>query len=635
MTEELPKGELCISSLQTKSDFVTLEHLTDKAIVNISASEKKLFVIFEDVNGDKKLTPLHAPEVDELDSTFTENTVMSHTGDLQYRSVDLYGKVGNVSDIKYSKSMTLLTNDKAQTYIFGYGNLGALGCGVRSVCNQPKLIKNLENVPVKSIAVGDSHCLALSEFGDVYSWGRGIEGQLGQKNYQVTAYPTRCSFFDNLDAKHMKEFVKTTIVESLSEVDQNEPLKLQVVSEKSDFARGKSQAINLKTASKPPSFKQMENEPPNDILNTKIQIPANTRCKSFVEKSWFPFSVSTEKCDFKHQASVNFVITPTGEGKTIDPKIVFKADVERAAYSHYAEKQGEKSKEEELFETVQMMYSHERLLQFDRIKVDFLYATGNHSFALTNFRTLYGWGENLCGQLGLPIKTGYSTPELIKIKELVLELSCQKTHTLLITTNLNLYSAGLNNYYQTGLGPDKHYTPFKRIENDLDGNPLPKIKAAATTSCYSIAVSLSNQIYCWGCCFLDSNPKNMYPRKKVFPGMRDIISVHAINSMILIFRRPSEHFEESYNNDQLEVSKLPVSYQKKNDFAKANNLDVPRNTESSGLPVKQINADSDRIPSPTSHAPSQPSVIGKSERASQMPEDPETKSMKASILNEN
>lgn len=634
MAEELPKGELCISSLQTKSDFVTLEHLTDKAIINISASEKKMFVIFEDTNGEKKMTPLHAPEVDELDSTFTENTVMSHTGDLQYRAVDLYSKVGNISDIKCSKSMTLLRNDKAQTYIFGYGNLGALGCGVRSVCSEPKLIKKLENVPVKSIAVGDSHCLALSTFGDMYSWGRGIEGQLGQKNFQVTAYPTRCSFFDNLDAKQMKDFIKTVPIETLSEDDQNGPSNFQVVPEKSEYIRGKSQDLNLKTLSKPTSFKAIENEPPNNVLTSKLPPAQNGRSKSFVEKSWFPLSVSTEVCDWKHQASVNFAVTPTADCRPVDPKIIFKEDVERAACNRYEEKNSKRTKEEELFETIQMQYSPERLLQLDRIKVDVLYATGNHSFALTNFRTLYGWGENLCGQLGLPIKTGYPTPELIKIKELVLELSCQKTHTLLITTNLNLYSAGLNNYYQTGLGPDKHYTPFKRIENDLDGNPLPKIKAAATTSCYSIAVSLSNQIYCWGCCFLDSNPKNMYPRKKVFPGMRDIISVHAINSTILVFRRPSEHHDESYNTDQLEVTK-PLTYPKRNDFVKKVDEDLKRKTEENGLAIKLTNTDVYPMDTPTSRAPSQQSSMGKSEKASQLPEDPDAKSIKASILNAN
>jgi len=41
------------------------------------------------------------------------------------------------------------------------------------------LIEKLSNKKIVSLACGLYHSLALSNIGDVYSWGRGFEGQLG------------------------------------------------------------------------------------------------------------------------------------------------------------------------------------------------------------------------------------------------------------------------------------------------------------------------------------------------------------------------------------------------------------------------------------------------------------------------
>jgi len=44
---------------------------------------------------------------------------------------------------------------------------------------RPRFISKLENRKIIAIACGAFHTLALTEIGDLYSWGRGFEGQLG------------------------------------------------------------------------------------------------------------------------------------------------------------------------------------------------------------------------------------------------------------------------------------------------------------------------------------------------------------------------------------------------------------------------------------------------------------------------
>lgn len=52
------------------------------------------------------------------------------------------------------------------------------------------LLKPLQNKRVVKVACGESHSLVLTDKADVYSWGRGFEGQLGlSKTIEVSSTP--------------------------------------------------------------------------------------------------------------------------------------------------------------------------------------------------------------------------------------------------------------------------------------------------------------------------------------------------------------------------------------------------------------------------------------------------------------
>ena len=95
-----------MASVQTKTDFVVLEHLSSRPIVCICASEKKMFVIFEDEGGVRKVSPLHSPDVDEFDFSGTYTNTFSQMGE-SFRATDLYSQTGKVADIKCSQNRTL------------------------------------------------------------------------------------------------------------------------------------------------------------------------------------------------------------------------------------------------------------------------------------------------------------------------------------------------------------------------------------------------------------------------------------------------------------------------------------------------------------------------------------------------
>jgi alpha-tubulin suppressor-like RCC1 family protein len=59
-----------------------------------------------------------------------------------------------------------------------------LGTGLEYDINSPSVVQIKPNAQLISISCGLFHNLALLETGEVYSWGCGLEGQLGHGNFE-------------------------------------------------------------------------------------------------------------------------------------------------------------------------------------------------------------------------------------------------------------------------------------------------------------------------------------------------------------------------------------------------------------------------------------------------------------------
>jgi hypothetical protein len=88
-----------------------------------------------------------------------------------------------------------LTAD-GKVYGSGKSYFGVVGLGGYRSADKPVLIPNLANIRIVQIACGKYHSLALSNIGDIYSWGMGFEGQLGLTGpYEVASSPRYLNFF--------------------------------------------------------------------------------------------------------------------------------------------------------------------------------------------------------------------------------------------------------------------------------------------------------------------------------------------------------------------------------------------------------------------------------------------------------
>ncbi|KAM7252649.1 hypothetical protein ACFE04_008158 [Oxalis oulophora] len=93
------------------------------------------------------------------------------------------------------------SHSPSQVFSWGWGDFGRLGHGNSSDLFTPQPIKLLQGLRVKQIACGDSHCLAVTFQGQVLSWGRNQNGQLGLDTTEDSPVPQNIQAFQGIPIK--------------------------------------------------------------------------------------------------------------------------------------------------------------------------------------------------------------------------------------------------------------------------------------------------------------------------------------------------------------------------------------------------------------------------------------------------
>ena len=84
-----------------------------------------------------------------------------------------------IAHISCGADHTLLLSNTGCVYSLGLGSRGQLGHGDILERKEPAIVEALAGVGMKMVACGSWHSLVLSIYGDVYSWGWNEHGQLG------------------------------------------------------------------------------------------------------------------------------------------------------------------------------------------------------------------------------------------------------------------------------------------------------------------------------------------------------------------------------------------------------------------------------------------------------------------------
>ena len=111
--------------------------------------------------------------------------------DAQMRQAPL--AVGEEHSIFLDKEGRLLTcgRDHTRAPTLAYAVDPAVNFDVRREIGPPTPVPSMQDRCIVSVASSDSHCLALSAEGEVYSWGAGLYGALGHGDEDTRAVPCR------------------------------------------------------------------------------------------------------------------------------------------------------------------------------------------------------------------------------------------------------------------------------------------------------------------------------------------------------------------------------------------------------------------------------------------------------------
>ena len=112
--------------------------------------------------------------------------------------------------------------------------------------------------------------------------------------------------------------------------------------------------------------------------------------------------------------------------------------------------------------------------------------------ALKTDGTLWSWGYNIYGQLGLGNSTYYSSPKQIGALTTWLTVSCGNYHTVAIKTDGTIWSWGENGYGQLGLGTTTGMSSPNQVGS------LTNWKSTACGSSHTVAIKTDGTIWSWG-----------------------------------------------------------------------------------------------------------------------------------------
>ncbi|KAL4128653.1 hypothetical protein PRIC2_007637 [Phytophthora ramorum] len=88
----------------------------------------------------------------------------------------------NVGAVACGREHTLALTKKGKVFAFGAGFGGRLGNGAETDEELPFIVRGMEGYRVTAVDAGECHSCALSDEGDVFTWGFGSSGALGHGN---------------------------------------------------------------------------------------------------------------------------------------------------------------------------------------------------------------------------------------------------------------------------------------------------------------------------------------------------------------------------------------------------------------------------------------------------------------------
>ena len=239
--KKLGVGEILICNKETKGKFEPLKHFIGKVILAIGGGGDKIFIVeekdkyksevksiqinpnlvqkkqynFAPIGNLNQTNTFNGSKNDSQNMELEEEEEKKMEDDLEVKNEEKKPEEENnnnnnqdlddstereipahiVQICKGKYHLIKLTSD-GKVHCSGKAYFGVAGLGGSSSSEKTKPLPNLINQKIVQVTCGEFHSMALSDKGDLYTWGMGFEGQLGlNSQYKVASSPRYLNFF--------------------------------------------------------------------------------------------------------------------------------------------------------------------------------------------------------------------------------------------------------------------------------------------------------------------------------------------------------------------------------------------------------------------------------------------------------
>lgn len=103
---------------------------------------------------------------------------------------------GGILQVFACNNYSAALNNKGELFTWGSGEFGRLGYSTETKQQKiPRIIKNLLGKKIMKVSLGGYHVGAITSEGALFTWGRGINGQLGHGNINNEECPKEVKFY--------------------------------------------------------------------------------------------------------------------------------------------------------------------------------------------------------------------------------------------------------------------------------------------------------------------------------------------------------------------------------------------------------------------------------------------------------
>jgi len=418
---------------------------------------------------------------------------LSSTGDIYTWGNNEFGELGNnstvdlssptkisVSGVKFKAvsagnyhSMALSTT--GELYTWGYNSYGQLGNNSKTRLNIPTNI-TVDGVCFQKISAGDNHSVALSTTGDVYTWGYGLDGRLGNGSSTNTLIPT------------------------IIDINGGEIIEISAGGSNTAAINSNGQLYTC-----------------GDNLNG--QIGDNT----IEDKLTFTLISGSLYEDVEYGNNICMAINPDGKiytwgnnnygqlgnGTYIDKHIPTKMISKGEKFNTFSTS---------LYSTSAISISGKlyvsgrnldgllgdggdltttntpKLVKIKSVFTKDFSAGNNYAVEINESGEIYSWGYNNCGQLGDgTTETKYTRTKINVVGTYFQKVSAGHDHTIALSESGDIYAWGENEYGQ--LGDNTTIDKLEPVKITVIGVKFKDINAGQI---HNIALSTTGDIYTWG-----------------------------------------------------------------------------------------------------------------------------------------